>query len=231
MNTPRIPSSLICAAVSLAALMSACNDGRSCETSDDCFADESCVGGTCLLDEGGERRDTSDSTDETETGTDGPDGEQTSCIVDPITAPSCTDEYEGDTNNDSSTSPYEFEFGQAGCIDSEEFTPAEATLQPTQCWDEHEDWYQFQLFECRDYQFRIQVEVVPEKTCDTPLELRAFDCEDENVRCEALDNGVLRQTIVYPRSSVPSIGLPDFGVISTVDNQQVDYSITVRVYR
>lgn len=220
-----------------AALITGCEDERSCRTSVDCFADESCVGGTCLTDEDGQRRDASDSDDQPDmSGEDaeadtGDPGEVVSCIEDPITAPSCTDEYEGDTNNDSSIDGYTLEFESAGCRTSGEFTGGEASLTATQCWDEHEDWYRFQIFECRDFQFRVQVDVKPAKNCETPVELRGLNCDSENTRCETLEDGTLRMTKVYERSSVPSIGVASFGVISTVDNQQVDYSMSVKVYR
>jgi hypothetical protein len=220
---------VVLAVAAIIALVAACNDSRSCESSDDCFSDESCVGGTCLLDEGGERREDADSGG-SDAGEDATRGEKTSCIVDPITAPSCTDEYEGETNNDSSIRNYRFEFLRAGCVNMGEFTPAEATLSATQCWDEHEDWYGFTMDICRDYQFRIQADVTPAKNCDTPLELRGADCEDSNVRCETLEDGTLRMTRIIPRSRPAGVPV-DFGVISTVDNQQVDYTISVKVYR
>ena len=85
---------------------------------------------------------------------------------------------------------------------------------------------------CREIQLRIQVTVRPENICSDPIELQSVvGCDSENVRCETLEDGALRQTRIIPASSVRRFEYARFGVISTVDNQQVDYSIHVKVYR
>lgn len=222
------------ATFAVAALVAACDDTRSCETSDDCFSDESCVGGSCLLDEDGQRRDAGDAAtaEDTTDRSDGFDpGEQTSCLLDPVDAPrACTDEYEGESTNNSHVEAYTFEFERAGCPE-DQFVPAEANLTAKQCFDETQDWYKFQMFDCEDYQFRIQVDLVPAAHCETPLELVAFNCESENVRCETLENGRLRQTLVVERSTHPAFRNQYIGVNSAVEDQQVDYSLSVEVYR
>jgi hypothetical protein len=225
----------MCLALGAVAALMACDDSRSCETSGDCFSDESCIGGTCLADENAGQGNHGDSdTDVDASGDAGEPGEVVSCLVDRINAPSCSDPYEStpySEHNDSSVYGYEFDFDQAGCITDGEFTPAEETLSATNCFDEREDWYKFQLFGCRDTQFRVQVDVFPDDRCETPVELRGYDCDSENVRCETLDDGTLRQTRVYLRDSHRQISLPSFGVVSIVDDQQVDYTLNVKVFR
>ncbi|MGM0554855.1 MAG: hypothetical protein ACQEVA_00565 [Myxococcota bacterium] len=231
----RLLSSSACVAIGVVAFAAACDDSRRCDTAADCFSGESCIGGTCLGDESGgqDNNGEADAGDDATGDTEGP-GEVESCLKDRIDEPTCTDPYEGDgsnDNNDSSTQGYQFEFGRAGCVTSDEFTPAEETLSATLCFDEYEDWYKFQLFECDDTQFRVRVDVVPARNCETPLELRGWDCESADVRCETLEDGTLRMTRIYRRTSTEQLLVSSFGVVSTVDDQQVDYTLTVKVYR